>query len=156
MTKRLTSLFIALQLWGCAQITSINYETSPRERKPNDYGVEILDSRNITRPYKVIAVIYCSGGLFDNDNDIVDRIRKEAKKLGGDALIDLDKKAISYFSGSAVKVLDFVLFDTIVDTEWEAKVIVWEDGEVNPESQFRSSSRRADNWVTFNDRAYNS
>lgn len=84
-------LMIIALILGCVNAKAIRYETTERLSKPEDYPIEILDSSNITRPYKVIGVVLAEPGAVSIEA-IIEGLKAEARKMGGDALIDLKQE----------------------------------------------------------------
>lgn len=94
LMKSLSVLYVVALLSGCVSIRSIQYETITRTPKPPDFPIEILDTANINRPYKVIGLVQANAGKRHNTADVIEQLKSEARKLGGDALIDLQQQPI--------------------------------------------------------------
>lgn len=83
----LCSFFISLFIiTGCVytnieEIDNINY--APKEKKAEILLVE----GDISRKYKPIAFLNIIGSLVTNRAQIDNRIKKEARKIGGDAVL---------------------------------------------------------------------
>jgi hypothetical protein len=108
---------------------SIPYETVKRPPKPDNYLVEILDVSNITRPYKVIGIVEVNAGKKHNVADTILYLKKEARRMGGDALIHLQIQRVADAPGLVIsfgktsgKTSDYRSLREI----WSAKVIVWQ------------------------------
>jgi len=125
MTNKLKAFIVLLSLIAlidCVRTRGIRYETLYREPKPANFPIEIYESSDITRPYKVIGIIQANAGKLHSTKDTIRKLKAEARKMGGDALIDLSfgaskgrmitKTQTGYVSGSAREI-------------WTAKVIVW-------------------------------
>jgi hypothetical protein len=111
---------------GCVSTRSIPYETGSRDPKPSDYAIEILESSHLNRPFKVIGVVQANAGKLHSVKDTLEHLRAEARKMGGDALIDLDQgPAQSEAMGPGKR----YSFEDRVREIWSAKVIVWTDDD---------------------------
>lgn len=99
----------------------IAYETTLREAKPNDHAIEILDAENIEKEYKVIGEISILGDPFSSSQEMKEKLFEEARKMGGDAIIDFESDFVS--SSSHSKLNDGHKKTTTII--WKAKIIVW-------------------------------
>src|SRR5664279_4539736 len=115
-------LMLIASLSGCTQTRTVLYDKTLRPAKPKTYHIAIYDASSIQRPYKVIGIAISSAGPFHRVLDAINNLQDEARKMGGDALIDLSKGAPTSLE---------------MQTSWEAilgssedilnpKVIVWE------------------------------
>ena len=67
---------------------TVQYETTPRGAKPIDHQIEIVDSQSVqNRPFKVIGLAQANAGKFHSPTDTVNRLKAQARRLGGDALL---------------------------------------------------------------------
>ena len=122
-------LIIALIL-GCVNAKAIRYETTERLPKPDNYPIEIVDPANITRPYKVIGLVQAQPGTVVSMESIIEGLKAEARKIGGDALLDLQKTFVP--SGGAIApVGTMYAYSQNVKVIWSAKVIVWEHPDLH-------------------------
>ncbi len=125
--KKLTQFFLVLLIVtlisGCVSTRSIRYETIVRSPKPSDYSIEILDSPNINRPYKVIGVVQANAGKLHSTDDTIEHLKAETRKMGGDALIDLQQGPSK--SGVIAPTGNIYVYGNVREI-WSAKVIVWE------------------------------
>jgi len=80
-------------LSGCTQTRTVLYDKTLRPAKPKTYHIAIYDASSIQRPYKVIGIAISSAGPFHRVLDAINNLQDEARKMGGDALIDLSKGA---------------------------------------------------------------
>jgi hypothetical protein len=65
-------------------------EEAWRAPKPPGSPIEVVNASQVTRPYKVVGIVSVDQGLGDaKDQDIIDRLKEEARKLGGDAVMGL-------------------------------------------------------------------
>lgn len=114
---------IIVLISGCVSTRSIRYETIVRPPKPSDYPIEILDLSNINRPYKVIGIVQANAGKLHSTDDTIEHLKAEARKMGGDALIDLQQGTSK--GGVIVPAGDMYVYGNVREI-WSAKVIVWE------------------------------
>ena len=118
-----TSCLLALGLVACGNTRTIRYETEARTPKRTDFPIEILDSVNLTRPYKVIGVVQANAGKLHDPNDTIEALKAEARKLGGEALLDLQQGAAR---GGVIRPVGGGAYAYgNVREIWSAKVIVW-------------------------------
>ena len=119
------AIFTAAILSSCVDITVLRYETMIRLPKSVDFPIPILDKATINRPYKVIGLIKIDAGTRQFTAEIIEQIKSEARKLGGDALIDLEQQPLE--SSFPIDQPSSSLFYTgHLRDLWTAKVIVWE------------------------------
>jgi len=123
ITQKFAALLILVIISGCVRTRSIRYETIVRPPKPLDYPIEILDRANINRPYKVIGVVQANAGKFHSVEDTIEHLKAEARKMGGDALIDLQHGPSK---GGVIAPAGNMYYYGNVREIWSAKVIVWE------------------------------
>lgn len=118
-------LCITVLLSGCASIStrSIQYETISRPPRSTDFPIEILDTTNINRPYKVIGLVQADAGWQNNTTDVTEKLKSEARKLGGDALIDLQQQPIGVGIPASQ---GGMIYSGHVRDLWSAKVIIWQ------------------------------
>lgn len=116
--------FLLIIILGCVNAKAIRYETMERLSKPEDYPIEILDSSNITRPYKVIGVVQAEPGAV-SIKTIIEHMKAEARKMGGDALLDLQKTFVPS-GGAILPIGTMYVYGQGSRDIWSAKVIVWE------------------------------
>lgn len=123
ISRKVLILFIVVVISGCVSTRSIRYETFVRQPKSPNYPIEILDPMNISRPYKVIGVVQVKAGKFRSTEDVIEHLKVEARKMGGDALIDLQQCQSK--DGVIVPVGNMYIYKNVREI-WSAKVIVWE------------------------------
>lgn len=125
--KRHTPIFLvslfAVILSGCVSVKSIPYETTARPPKPDDYSIEIYESNDLSKPYKVIGIVQANAGKKHSVADTMEKLRTQARRMGGDALIDLTNQPI----GAGIPTSSGgTIYSGHVRELWQAKVIVWE------------------------------
>jgi len=116
-------LLIVVLMSGCVNTRSIKYETIVRTPKSLNYPIEIIAPANLNRSYKVIGVIQANAGKLHSTKDTIEHLKAEARKMGGDALIDLQQRASK--GGVIAPAGDMYVYGNVREI-WSAKVIVWE------------------------------
>ena len=123
--KKLTICIALVVLSGCVSVSvkSVPYETMARTPKPDGFPIEILESKGITKPYKVIGLVQINAGKKHSVADTLEKLRSAARQLGADALIDLSNQPI----GPGVPTSSGgTIYSGHVRDLWTAKAIVWE------------------------------
>ena len=119
----LTLCIIVTMLSVCVSVKGIPYETTARQPKPVDYPIEIYESKGLNRPFKVIGIVQANAGKRHSVSATLEELRIQARKMGGDALIDLTNQPI----GAGVPTSSGgIIYSGHVREFWQAKVIVWE------------------------------
>jgi len=135
-TERFMAVILALAClpMGCStvSVTSTRSEFEARDPRPSQYHVAILKDEVPERPHKVIGTVRAKVKLSPfrsnvwPDDRIVKRLITEARRLGGDALINLTTTPVQgggvYFvpvPGGSVGQVNTAI--------WIASVIVWLD-----------------------------
>ena|ERR1700690_3999549 len=116
------TLFLIYSLFGCATTRGVLHDKTERQVKPKDYNVEIYAAYGAPHTYKVIGTVIASTGPFHHVLDAIEHLQDEAKKMGGDALIDL---AQGMPTGEPMPEGGWFIFGGTGEI-WSAKVIVWE------------------------------
>jgi len=124
MALSILILLIIMLITDCLRSSGIRYETIVRQPKPSNHPIEIVDSKNIDRTYKIIGVVQAEKGIHSLEI-IIERLKIEARKMGGDALIDLHKE-LSSRGGAVIPAGGRLFFAQNQREIWTAKVIVWE------------------------------
>jgi hypothetical protein len=142
----LVLLFLSLFIWGCVTTRIIPYETMVREPKPADYPMEVIDAASNTRTYIVIAVVEANAGKLHSVKDTLETIKKKARKLGGDALLDLinGPQAGGYITPAPILGRGSYVYGKPREI-WSAKVIVWQSSGTSGSSLSSSSSTSSSN-----------
>jgi hypothetical protein len=122
IARYISLLSVIFLLTGCVSVRSIRYEAATREPRP-DCPVEILDAKDVNKPYKVIGQVEAAADERINLAKVMDKFRDAARKMGGEALIDLQHQSV----GTGVPISqDGSLYFGYVRDLWSAKVIVWQ------------------------------
>lgn len=121
---KIPSVFISLALLvGCVSVKIVPYETQERLPKPTEFPIEILELKDITKPYKVIGIVQINAGGRHSVTDVLEKLRVAARRLGADALTDLNNQPI----GAGVPVSGGgTIYSGHARDLWTAKAIVWE------------------------------
>jgi hypothetical protein len=108
--NRLIAVAITLILLiSCSSSTrSVSFDNTERRPKLDNYTIEILDRANIDKPFKVIGYIEIVAWEGTDLKKTFGSLKAEARKLGGNGLIDIQKGRKSS--------KQFI---------WSAKVIIW-------------------------------
>ncbi len=125
MKKLGVILAVCLLTMGCAvvNVRTIPYESAPRSPKPQDYIIEVIDIKDIDRPYKVIGVVDANAGKKHDTADVLGKIKEAAKDMGGDAIIELQSQPI----GGGVPYQGGMVYSGHIRDLWRAKVIVYDE-----------------------------
>lgn len=97
---------------GCVITRSVPYETEARAPVAENRPLEIVESANVSRPFKVIGTVQVNAGKFHSTKATIEHLKAEARRLGADALMDLEGPG----GGRVTPHLRVV---------WSAKAIVW-------------------------------
>ncbi len=120
--KRLGVVMVLVILIGCVSVKNVPFESMARTPKPDDFPIEIVDSRNISKAYKVIGLVQANAGKKHSVGDILEKLRSGARQMGADALIDLSNQPI----GGGVPSQGGTIYSGHMRDLWTAKAIVWE------------------------------
>jgi len=119
----LTVSIIIAMIFGCVSVKSIPYETTARQAKPADYPIEIYEWKDLNRPFRVIGIVQANAGKKHSVSDTLEKLRIQARKMGGDALVNLTNQPI----GAGVPTSSGgIVYSGHVRELWRAKVIIWE------------------------------
>lgn len=135
MRRQLTAsclLVLVFVLASCVSTRSIPYETTSRAAKPQDYPMEVVESAGLSRPHKVIGVVHVNAGKLHSVKNTLEHLRTDARKMGGDALMDLQQGPVKR---NVPGPLGSYRFEDSVREDWSAKVIVWTDKIQSNETQ---------------------
>jgi hypothetical protein len=86
--KSLFMLGSISMMFSCIHSKSIDYSSVKRMPKAENFPIEILDPQSIRRPYKVIGSVQVNAGSRFNIKDPIEELRKEARQMGADALLE--------------------------------------------------------------------
>lgn len=94
----LFAVFILMLAIGCSRVraSSISYDASKLPPKQQDYAMEFIDKGDITRPYQVIGLVQAEGLIDAEMEAMFEAIRQEARKLGADAVTELEYKSVTH------------------------------------------------------------
>lgn len=134
--KKLTYLstlaLLASLITSCSYSDRVSYERSNRpETSPE--SIEVYDSRNLNRPYKVIGIV---GSESLRMQPALDLMREEAAQLGADALLDFGPNG----GQSGVTMLqNGIGGGSSRNTGFSAQAIVWQEDIRNSRSHSNNS-----------------
>ncbi len=121
--KSLKIVLLVVLLSGCTRmpisVSKMIYLSPIPPSKTETFSMQIIDRNQIGRPYKIIGLIQAQG-YGQSKDEIVEQLKREARKLGGDAMIDLQQ------GYENTEVLD-PKQKFIMKRPFSAKVIVWEN-----------------------------
>jgi hypothetical protein len=112
---------IAMCVAGCVSVKSVPYETTARAPKPDNFPIELYESKDIEKPYKVIGIVQADAGKRHSVAATLEKLRSAARRMGADALIDLSNQPI----GGGVPSNGGTIYSGHVRDLWSAKAIVW-------------------------------
>jgi hypothetical protein len=126
---QMMSFWWAVLALGCVSTRSIRYEAVGRASRPKDAAIEVLDLHDICRPYKVIGIVEANAGKLHNNEDTLNHLKKEAGKIGADAITELD---VGEGSGVVAAPAGGTWVAGRPRKNWRAKAIVWQDNLKQP------------------------
>jgi hypothetical protein len=123
MKKLLVLVALAtLLLLACVTSRSVIYETTSRPPKTEGFPIEVYDSVNLSKPYKVIGLVQANAGKLHSTADTLEYLKEEARKLGGDAIVDL---TVGESRSKTISRVGDMLIASSPREIWSAKAIVW-------------------------------
>ena len=119
---------IVLAACVTAEISSqgSRWERTRRRATPEAFMIEVVERSAIARPYKAIGVVQATAPRWEHgptDAEMLAALKKEARKLGGDAITDLVMNPAS--KPEWFGVLPFAA-RRLHEVHWAALVIVWQ------------------------------
>ena len=91
----ITALIFGLILAACVRSNDSAIVPARYESKPDNYPIEILEVKKIDREYKIIGKIHTTLEANQAVAEAIERLKQMARKIGGDALVDLHKESVS-------------------------------------------------------------
>lgn len=130
----LLSGVVAVFSIGCVTVTTTGNrdETIIRSAKSSDALVEVFEGSQPSRPFKVIGTVRARVKLSPQKNRVTSKskiiaaLKREARKLGGDCLTDLQVTSDAG-GGTYINPQGGILSGS--SEIWIAKVIVWLDSQ---------------------------
>jgi hypothetical protein len=108
-------LIVLMFLIDCAATETIKYDEVERAPKPKDYPMEVYTEAGVPKEHKVIGEVRVDiPGMAYSKEEMVARLKSEARKIGADAIVNIHKTGNT--SGGMREL-------------WSAKAIVWTDKE---------------------------
>ena len=129
------SCVLVIELTACAPVVESSFHQSAiftRDPKPNSCEIPIYRSSEIRRPYQIIGMVqayprhWIGKVYFGNP---ITAMRKEARKVGGDALVDVQ------------------IHPTVDESEyrWTGFVIIWRD--IQSKSPLQSTLQKSSSTI---------
>ena len=130
--KTASMLVLACISAGCTtvSVTATRSEVQARDPQPSTHHIRLIDDEVPDRPHKVIGTVRAKVKLSPYltnvwpEDKIVKRLKTEARKIGGDALINLTTTPVR---GGGVYLDPTSGFGQVNTQLWTASVIVWLD-----------------------------
>lgn len=92
ISLRHIAVFLAIVPLGCMSVRTTYYDIDTRPARLAD-SVEVFDVRDVNQPYKVIGLVEVSASELYDVRNVVQRLKKAAGQMGGDAISDLQCKS---------------------------------------------------------------
>jgi hypothetical protein len=102
-------LILPVFLTDCAKTETIRYDKVNRAPKPETYKMKLYPEGATPKEYKEIGEVRMEASLNHPEEEIIKSLKKEAKKMGADALVGLEELE----SSDSMK------------QRWVAKAVVW-------------------------------
>lgn len=77
-----------ITLVSCTSTQFVSLNTI--DNKSPNTEIYLKDLQNPVKEFEVLSFIETTGALFSSKNDLIIGLKKKAKKLGGDAVIDVE------------------------------------------------------------------
>lgn len=131
------SVLLACIITSCSYSDRVSYERSNRPATSPE-SIEVYDSGNLSRPYKVIGIV---GSESLSMQSALDLMREEAAQLGADALLDFGPNG----GQSGVTMLqNRIPGGSSRNTGFSAKAIVWETNNSSGNNSETRGTRSSD------------
>ena len=108
-TLLLFLLILPVFLTNCTKTETIKYDEVKRAPKPEDYKMKLYPEYGTPRDYEEIGEVRIEASLNHPEEEIIKSLKKEAKKIGADAIVGLEELE----SSDSMK------------QSWSAKAVVW-------------------------------
>jgi hypothetical protein len=112
---------------SCVHSKSINYATGKLPPKAENYAMEILEPKDIKRSYKVIGTVQANAGSRFNIKDPIEELRREARKMGADALLAPSQSPIGVGFANIGTNTGGAFYSGHVRDLFICKAIIWTD-----------------------------
>lgn len=117
-------ILILLIISGCVMTKNIKYDSTFRNKKPQSFEMNIYESTNLERPYRIIGIVEANAGKLHDVSDTLENLKDEARKMGGDALLDL---TVESSKGRMIIKQPYGYTAGNLREKWIAKVIIWDN-----------------------------
>jgi len=113
-------LLALVLLSGCLSTKISRYTDEKLPPTPKEFNVQLVHPENIVEvPYDVIGYIEIKASELYSADFIINRLRKKARAIGGDAISDVNQQIVEEKFPSLLDYLNFY------GTVWSAEVIRW-------------------------------
>ena len=89
------ALIFGLILAACVQSNDAVIVYAKYESKPDNYPIEIFEVKKIDWEYKIIGKIRTPLERNQAVPEAIEKLKRIARKIGGDALVDLHEESVS-------------------------------------------------------------
>ena len=127
MHRRIASIALGIVLVVFALSTSSGCAPWTYTARYDVIDAPVYTSGDVPRPYQIIGQV-TSGTAYTDflDQRVIEELWKEAKKMGGHALLDVERSIVPTMYGN------LLWFGTSFTHVYTAYVIIWTDGEPRP------------------------
>lgn len=122
MTKIFKIIPLLIILLSCTNTRSISYDQTYRPIKSSEYQMQIFSVDDIEKDYKVIGEIMVKANKWTSTTKMMAKIIDRAKKMGADAILDLETSSIGAGSYNGTT----AIYSGDAKQLWKAKVIIWQ------------------------------
>lgn len=128
-------LLLLLLAVGCSWFVrsqAFRYDDIDRPARPADHAIPVIDdTTSISRPYIVIGMVQADAGEVEGigDREMREALRKEARRMGGDGLVNLRRVPSIYSVGEHrvdSDVRDLADLRDRMKYRWVAEVITYD------------------------------
>ena len=102
-------LIVPVFLMDCAKTETVKYDKVKRAPKPEDYKIKLYSEYGTPKEYEEIGEVRMEAYLNHPKEEIIKSLKKEAKKMGADAIVGLEELE----SSDSMK------------QRWATKAVVW-------------------------------
>lgn len=92
MTKKILSLALVLSISGCMFYNINSEEVTENYYAPRKSEEDVVYLEEVTEPHEVIGFVSVSTERRNKMNDVIEKMKREAATLGGDAITNITRK----------------------------------------------------------------